>query len=406
MDPPLNLLVIGTGMYVCGRGTTGYGTVLPAIYEWHRQGWRGELYIAGTRTAGIAVLRDKVRGLNVLYGVDIRPRYFPESTDDAHAYRTALAAMPKPACAIVAVPDHLHCEVTRDTVKDGLHTLVVKPLAPTVADVDELISAQAHAGVYCAVELHKRLDRSNVRLRDTLTSGRLGDPLYFVVEYSQRKSVPSEHFRVWAEKVNVFQYLGVHYVDIIWHATGAAPVRASALGQKNWLASRGIETYDAVQALVEWQAPSGHRFSSSILTNWVDPENTSAMSDQRIKVIGTHGRYEADQKNRGIRVVTDDQGIEEPNLDFCSMYEREGGGVSFQGYGIDSIRQFLGDAAAVESGAVSLANLERCRPTFRSQVAPTAVIEAVNRSLAGNGEWVEVHYSGLSVQGGGEHQWR
>lgn len=388
----MNIVVIGTGVYVCGRGTQGYGTILPALYEWHREGWRGELYIAGTRTAGIAALQAKVAELNALYGVDVRPRYFPQSTDDSDAYRAALAAVPKPACAIVAVPDRLHYAVTLEVLGSGLHALVVKPLAPTVAEVEALVAAQARARVYGAVELHKRLDRSNIRLRDTLASGRIGDPLYFVVEYSQRKIVPSEHFRAWAQTVNVFQYLGVHYVDTIWHATGALPLRASALGQKNWLSSRGIDTFDAVQAMVEWQAPSGHRFSSVILTNWIDPMRSTAMSDQRIKVIGTHGRYEADQKDRGIRVVTDDDGVEVPNPDFCAMYGRENGGVSFQGYGIDSIRQFLVDAAAVEAGTVTLAGLESCRPTFASQAAPTAVVEAVNSSLASNGEWVTIRH--------------
>ena len=390
MDPALNILVVGTGAYVSGRGTTGHGTILPAIYEWRRQGWHGELCIAGSRTAGVAALKEKVHELNALYGADFHLSYFPERHDDPLAYAKAVDAVGRPACAIVAVPDHVHSEVTHATIAGGLHTLVVKPLAATTAEVAGLIEAQDDSGLYCAVELHKRLDRSNVRLRDAIASGRVGDPLYFVVEYSQRKSIPSEQFRGWADKVNPFQYLGVHYVDIIWHATGAAPVRASALGQKNWLASRGIDTYDAVQALIEWQVPSGRLFTSSILTSWIDPESTSAMSDQRIKVIGTRGRYEADQKNRGIRVVTDEQGIEEPNPDFCSMYGHEHGGISFQGYGIDSVLQFLGDAERVDSGEVSVADLESLRPTFRSQVVPTAVIEAVNYSLAANGEWVQI----------------
>jgi len=37
-----------------------------------------------------------------------------------------------PGCAIVAVPDHLHYEVTSACLEKGLHTLVVKPLTPTV----------------------------------------------------------------------------------------------------------------------------------------------------------------------------------------------------------------------------------------------------------------------------------
>ena len=32
----MNVFIIGTGMYVAGRNTDGYGTILPAIFEWKR----------------------------------------------------------------------------------------------------------------------------------------------------------------------------------------------------------------------------------------------------------------------------------------------------------------------------------------------------------------------------------
>ena len=32
----LDIIVIGAGLYVCGKGTLGYGTILPAIFEWKR----------------------------------------------------------------------------------------------------------------------------------------------------------------------------------------------------------------------------------------------------------------------------------------------------------------------------------------------------------------------------------
>ena len=65
------------------------------------------------------------------------------------------------------VPDNLHRKVAEDTIKNGLHTLVVKPLAPTVQEVIELVELQRKNNVYCAVEFHKRFDRSNIKLRDT-----------------------------------------------------------------------------------------------------------------------------------------------------------------------------------------------------------------------------------------------
>ena len=32
----MRILIIGTGMYVTGRGTDGYGTIFPAIIEFQR----------------------------------------------------------------------------------------------------------------------------------------------------------------------------------------------------------------------------------------------------------------------------------------------------------------------------------------------------------------------------------
>ena len=392
-DLPMNILVIGTGIYVCGRGTDGYGTILPAIYEWARNECLGDVYIAGAHSEGIKTVKRKVDELNKFFGFDIVPEYFPENDNyDPEVYNAAISKIPRPACAIVVVPDNLHRDVAGDTVGNNIHTLVVKPLAPTVKEVVELIELQERCGVYCAVEFHKRLDRSNLKLRDTVVSRRIGDPLYFIVEYSQRRSIPEEKFKSWVEGTNVFQYLGIHYVDIIYFATRAIPNRVMAIGQKNYLSSKGIDNYDSIQVVVEWEMPSGASFSSVFLTNWIDPKSSSAMSNQRIKVIGTKGRYEADQKRRGICVTSDDGGIEEPNPDFCSMYGSGNGDISFQGYGIDSITRFLKDVTLIENGHLKVEDLDCQRPTFRESIVPTVIIEAVNRSIAENGRWINVNF--------------
>lgn len=388
---PLNVLVIGTGMYVCGRGTDGHGTILPALYEWTRGREGADIYVAGTGPDSAGIIQKKSHELEKMLGFGISLKYYPQgAVRNPDAYLDALREIPKPACAIVAVPDHLHRRIAEDALRSGLHTLVVKPLSPTSKEVRELISIQEKTGVYCAVEFHKRLDRSNLKLKDTIEKGVIGDPLYFIVEYSQRKNIPTQIFRKWVESTNIFQYLGIHYVDIIYWATGATPRRVSAIGQKNFLLSKGIDTYDAIQAEIEWEMTSGKTFISSFFTNWIDPLHTSAMSDQRIKVIGTKGRFEADQKRRGICTVSDEQEIEEPNPDFCSKYGIRDGEISYRGYGIDSIVRFLDDAALIEEGDLPVSALEGKRPTFKDALIPTMIIEAVNRSLKENGEWVEI----------------
>ncbi len=386
---PFNIVVAGTGMYVCGRGTDGYGTIMPAICEWSKVNDIGEIYIAGRSRKGIKAAKEKIKRLQRKMDTAISIRYFPDKKDDAGCYLEAIRNIPKPACAIVAVPDNLHKEIAAAAIKEGLHTFVVKPLVPTVKEAWELIKLQDEKKVYCAVEFHKRLDYANLKLKDTIHQGLVGDPLYFIAEFSQRKSMPTKIFKKWIKTTNIFQYLGIHYVDVIYFATGAAPIRAMAIGQKRWLYSKGIDTYDSIEGVIEWLLPSGKKFISCILTNWVDPDSTSAMSDQKIKVVGTKGRFESDQKKRGIMIVTDEKGIEEPNPYFCTAFGADGD-VSYHGYGIESIHQFLKDAMQIKEGNLTIEELERKRPTFRQSVIPTVVLEAINISLRKDGKWVEI----------------
>lgn len=386
----LNVVVIGTGMYASGRGTDGYGTILPAILEWKRDHNVGDIYLAGTDPNGAKSARDKTLRLSRIMGMDASVSCFPNGTKkDKVAYLKAIGEAQHPACAIIAVPDNLHFEIAGAAIGQGLHTLVVKPLAPTLKEVDKLIQLQKKKGVYCAVEFHKRFDLANLKLRDTIQKGAIGDPLYFLVEYSQRKSIPLKRFRKWIRATNIFQYLGVHYLDIIYFATKAKPLRAMALGQKGWLRKKGVDAYDSIEGVIEWQLPNGRKFLSHILTNWIDPEASSAMSDQAIKVIGTKGRFESNQKRRGILIVTDENGIEEPNPYFSCGYGK-GGDVSYRGYGIESIGQFLDDTMHIEAGLIKGHELEGKRPTFREAVVSTAALEAVNASLMGNGKWVGI----------------
>lgn len=385
----INILVIGAGMYVCGRGTDGYGTIMPAIFEWKKKNDINDIYIAGNTLSGINFAKKKIRELKKNLNVEVPIEFFPGVENDPNCFKEAIRRISKPACAIVAVPDNLHKKIAEAAIEEGLHTLVVKPLVTNLKEAKDLIALQRKRDVYCAVEFHKRFDLANLKLKDCLDKDLIGDPLYFLVEFSQRKSVPTKIFKRWIKATNIFQYLGIHYVDIIYFSTKAKPIRAMAMGQKNWLYSKGIDAYDSITAVIEWKMSSGKRFVSHILTNWVDPESTSAMSYQKIKVIGTKGRFESDQKNRGITIVSDEKGIEEPNPYFCSAYGA-GGDTTYRGYGIDSIHQFLDDVVMIEKGLLNIDDLDNRRPTFKEALIPTMVLEAVNKSLRDNGKWIKI----------------
>jgi predicted dehydrogenase len=64
----------------------------------------------------------------------------------------------RPDAAVVAVPNHAHVPVGLACVQHGVHVLVEKPLAPTVAEGRLLVDAAKAAGVICCVGHHRRFD--------------------------------------------------------------------------------------------------------------------------------------------------------------------------------------------------------------------------------------------------------
>ena len=382
MKQKINILIINGGMYVTGKGTTSNGMIMPALLEARRHGMVSGLGLVTTSADSANENRERINDLAQRMGVESQCECFPKLGHNEQAYLETVEQF-NPDAVIVAIPDHLHASVSIPLIEKGIHCLVVKPMATTLAEAEAMTEAAKKAGVLGQVEFHKRLDESNLLLRDAVQSGKLGNLLYAVIEYSQKKQVPRDIFRSWAEKSSIFQYLGVHYVDLLQFVTSFRPLRVSAWGQKDYLKNLGIDTWDAMQVVVEWERKDGGQFVSTHITNWIDPDETSAMSDQKINVVGTKGRFQADQKNRGVQIVEDGQGIQDVNPYFSSSWkETITQNLMFNGYGIKSVLQFVKDVQMFKDGEIELETLEKIRPSFEVCRISSAVIEAAHQSLA------------------------
>lgn len=388
----MNILVVGAGMYVTGRRGSGNGTILSSLAEVSRNLPIRTVTIVATDPGNEAFVAEAAARINTTLETSLNVIY-------RTAQGTAVSSIPvlcsemRYDAAIVSVPDHLHFDYVSVLLRMGVPCLVVKPLTPTLVEAQELERVRMTAGVYSAVEFHKRWDSTNLWVRKTLEEKKLGKLLYFTVDYSQKITMPLTTFRGWSDRTNIFQYLGVHYVDLIWFLTRFEPKRVMAVGMDGALRQQGIATWDSVHASIIWQNPDDpdDSFISQFTTNWIDPACTSAMSDQKFKVIGTLGRIECDQKNRGLELVHKDSGIQQINPYFSEYLPDADGRLTFCGYGHESIRQFVLDVHDLASGKTSIANLERCRPTLRQSLVSTAVIDSANLSLKDNSIWKDVN---------------
>ncbi len=377
----MKILIVGAGMYVTGRDGSGTGTILSAIAQYSKTQTVHEVTVVSPSEGNAAVVEQESKRINETLGTSCNVTFKQVSnTDDLDDLRS----FNEFDAAIVSVPDHLHFQYAAYTLEAGIPTLVVKPLTPTLKEALQLKSIQDKSGAYCAVEFHKRWDETNLITKKYIEEGKLGQLLYYDVGYSQRISIPLETFKSWSDQTNIFQYLGVHYVDLYYFLTGYQPLRCMALGTDGVLKKEGVNTWDSIHVMVEWQNPKDDSKSvANFNTNWIDPRKTSAMSDQRYKIIGTKGRLEIDQKHRGVEFVSEG-GTEHLNPYFSEYLENVDGETDFTGYGPKSIIQFLEDVATGTS------DLDMKRPSLLESLVSTAVIDAVNQSLEQNGAWVDI----------------
>jgi D-galacturonate reductase len=382
----VKVLVVGAGMYVTGRGTDGIGTLLPALVQFARRGPLESVTVLATREAAASGVPEAAARVNALLGARLPVQYRRLEGPVGAAVRKG-----EFDCALVCVPDDLHYEVTAPLLELGLHCLVVKPFTPTLGEAKRLVDLAHARGLHGAVEFHKRHDEQNLLARRVLREGGIGEPKYMVVGYSQRIDIPLTAFRAWAARTNIFQYLGVHYVDLIHFLTGLVPRRVSALGTRGTLDAQGVDTFDSVHATIAWRPrDGGDEFVSQLAIGWIDPSATPALSDQKFFLVGSRGRLDLDQTDRGVRLVTPERGVETPNPHF-SMVLGDGDERAYRGYGYRSVERFLNDVTDVGAGRVTPAALDALRPTFRQALVSTAVVEAANASLAAAGAWEDVH---------------
>jgi predicted dehydrogenase len=384
----MKVLVIGAGMYVTGRHGSGVGTIMASLAQASRELSIESVTIAARSKDNQTVVADAAWRINTILETSLIFDYVAIDGEQPVLPQTS----GKFDCVIVSVPDPLHHRYAAEFLVAGIPPLIVKPFTPTLAEARDLVALQARHDTYGAIEFHKRFDDSNLFARRSITEGALGKLLYVTVDYSQQVHIPLQVFRDWAAQTNIFQYLAVHYVDLVTFLTGYIPCRAMGFGTYGRLRAAGIETYDSIHAQVLWRNPlkPDETMIQQLSTNWIDPDITSALSDQKFKIVGTGGRIELDQKNRGIELVTEEHGIRHPNPYFADFLPDQANKLAFQGYGYKSFVTFLKDVNAIGNGRVTREGLESIRPSFRQGLISTAVTEAVCRSLANDSNWIDI----------------
>jgi predicted dehydrogenase len=355
MSTPVRLAVIGTGMF---------GLMHLRAYKQLERAGRATLVAAAH--AG----RDRARA-------ELRAREFGVRLyDDYHAM---LDAEELDGVSIVT-PDFLHREMAEAVLASGRHALVEKPLDTTVEGCDALVRLAAASDLLLQVDFHKRYDPYHIELASYVRTGKLGQVLYGYAHMEDRIEVPTTWFPHWAAQSSPAWFLGVHFYDLVRWALDSEPVRVTATGSRVLLASRGIGTYDSIQAKVEFASGASVTFD----TSWILPHGFEAIVNQGVRLVGTAGMMEVDTQDRGARSCIEGDGMRTHNLGFFQELTAPGGGTIYRGYGLDSIVHFADNIAYLKGGG-TLGSLAGTYPDAGDGLAATRIAAAVHESLEHRG---------------------
>jgi len=208
--------------------------------------------------------------------------------------------------------------------------LVEKPLATTIEDARSIIAAAMKHSVRVAVDYHKRWDPAAIQLKNELEKPTTGKPIRGYMNMDDIIDVPTKWFS-WADQSSPVHFLGTHCYDQIRWYMGCEVEEVYAVGTKEVLKARGIDTYDTIQAFLRFE--NGCYWT--VENSWIYPNGFAKNNDGRTQILTEHALLRADSQDRGVEIYDSTKG-RTPN----SYFLLNQNGCPF-GFGIEPINDFV-----------------------------------------------------------------
>jgi predicted dehydrogenase len=275
----------------------------------------------------------------------------------------------------VVTPDPLHRDIVIACAEAGKHILCEKPLDVTVVGCQEMIDACAQNKVLLQVDFHKRFDEYHLEMRRKIANDDIGRIQYGYSHMEDRIEVPRDWFPGWARNSSPAWFLGIHFYDLARFLMEANGKRVWATGCKGKLQSLGVDTWDSIQAKVEFTNGACVAFD----TSWILPDGFEAIVNQGIRLVGEQGLIECDSQDRGTVSCTESAGMATHNMSFLRPRVDKQGREVWDGYGIVSIADFAENVNVLLAGG-KLADLAPY-PSGTDGLEATRIAAGVHKSL-------------------------
>jgi UDP-N-acetyl-2-amino-2-deoxyglucuronate dehydrogenase len=206
---------------------------------------------------------------------------------------------------IVCTPHPVHAEHAIAAARAGLHVVVEKPMALTVADSDAMIAAAREAGVVLSVVSQRRWYAPVRRVRDAIEGGRIGEPGLASVEVLGWRGADYYAMDAWrgtqaGEGGGVLVNQAVHQLDLLrWFLGPVAEVDA-------WTSNVNHPELDVEDTVV-----AAIRFAGGALASFVASNSQQPGLCANVHVHGRNGASVGVETDAGSSFVA---GLSVPSL--------------------------------------------------------------------------------------------
>ncbi len=205
-----------------------------------------------------------------------------------------------PNAVIIATPDFAHVEPALAAAKAGASLLIEKPLATSAADARKVCRAVEEASVRAMVAFENHWNPPLAAMKAAADAGELGKLVSCNSQLDDRIDVPTEKL-TWLGQSSPGWFLMAHTVELAGWIAGQKPTSVRAIGRKGVLAGRGIDTYDGIHAVLEFDGGMIGAFSSC----WVLPKSLPLIFQFRHEMVGENGSMRADLTDQMLHKATD-----------------------------------------------------------------------------------------------------
>lgn len=216
--------------------------------------------------------------------------------EHAHASVQALVDNPEVEAVYIASPVFLHAEHTIAAARAGKHVLVEKPMAMDARECDRMIAEAKSAGVKLGVAYYRRFYPVVQRIKELLSSGEIGKPVFAQINTFERFNPDADHPRHWfVEKAKSgggpMMDFGCHRLEVLTNLFGRALDLRSLVAKVVY--DRDVE--DTASVLLRFESGT----CASLTVTHAASESTDTLA-----IYGTSGSIHVDSLNSGrVRIM-------------------------------------------------------------------------------------------------------